>query len=97
MISSKHLSRLKDGFVSKIVFIFNSLLNFGNIDFRHPGVSVNDCEENIINIDSMFLEFLFFKVLGTPRNIRGFSFLLKLSNFMMAVAHQFEVLAIFSN
>ena len=97
MISSVHLSRLKDGLIFILGLVINSLLNLGNVDFRDPRVRINDSKEDIVWVNSMFFEFLLFKILGTPRNIRCFSFLFILSNCMMAVAHQFEVFAVFSN
>lgn len=97
VISSVHLSRFKDGLIFELGLVINSLLNLGNVDFRYPRVSINYSKEDIVWINSMFFEFLFFKVLGTPRNIGCFSFLFILSNSMMAVTHHFEVFVVFGN
>ncbi len=54
------------------------LLNLLKIDRGNPSISIYNCKEHIIDVDAISFEEYFFKMLGTPRDVRGFPFLLKL-------------------
>jgi hypothetical protein len=64
------------------------LLNLLEIDGRTPRISINDSNEDIIEVDAVGFEEHFLQVLGTPRYIRRFTLLLELSDVMLSVAHE---------
>lgn len=94
MIPKEHLSWFEDSGVSQLILLLNSFLDFCDVDLRCPGVGIHDSQIDIIGIDSVLLELLFFQVLNTPGHIGGLSLLFMLSNLMVAVAHKSEVFAI---
>jgi hypothetical protein len=97
VVSGVHLCWLKDSLVAQLILSINALLNLMDVDLRHPGVSINDCDVDIVGVNPVLLEFLFFKIFTTPGHIRGFSFLFKLPDRVMTVTHQTEVFTVFGN
>ena len=52
------------------------------VDFRNPGVCINNGQNNLRRVYSKGLEKLFFKMLYTPTNVTSLSFLFVLSDVM---------------
>lgn len=81
VIPSKYLIRRIDEFMSPLVIflVCQVILYFFEVNGWNPSISINDCQEYVINIDSQWFEENLLKMFGAPRYIRCLSFLLKLS------------------
>lgn len=92
MIACKYLIRFINQFVSFGIILLPKevLLDFTHINLRHPGVRIDYRYENFIRIDIVSVEKMCLQMLSAPRYITSLSLLLKLTNMMMSVPHQFE-------
>jgi hypothetical protein len=70
------------------------ILDLTNINLWHPRVCVNHSYENFIGIYVICLKERLFQMFSTPRNVARLSFLFKLTNVMLSVAHQSELIPV---
>ena len=86
------------GLVNELMF-FGVVLGLSEVIFqltdvhvRDPGISIDYCEHDVIDVDAFWLEELLLEVFDTPRNVRGFSFLFKLFDMMNRVSKHPELI-----
>jgi hypothetical protein len=65
-ISGENLPRMEDIFKLGICLFCDLKVNFMNIAFRSPRVSIHYCEINIVGVDSSLLEVSVLQLFNTP-------------------------------
>lgn len=96
VISCEYLRRLVNKNMSFFKVLLNVSFHFAKICFRCPTININNCKEKILCRNHHFLK-IFLKMLSAPRDIRSFSFLLILPNFMQSIIHVPEFIFEFSD
>lgn len=89
IIPCKYLWRLVNKKMSLLVILFDMIFHFIKVGIRRPTIHINNCKKKILCWNHHFPEFLL-KMLCTPWDIGGFSFLLIVSDFVQSIIHMPE-------